>query len=142
MEKSGCDELHGRWNKVENVLQSPCCSDLERNRKIFATHLNIEFMSFKGACIFDRLPLILPHTLYQECFRRGPAAGCPQHRHGGEDRGPVLSNCLPANQDHLQLFPESKPLNSLGHSSQYMIDLRFPINWKYLNLFLGDDEKF
>ena len=117
MEKSGCDELHGRWNKVENVLQSPCQSDLERNQKIFATDLNIQFMSFRGACIFQGLNLFLPHTLDQECFRRGSAARCSQHRHGGKDRGPVLPTCLPASQDHIQLFPESKPLNSLRHSS-------------------------
>ena len=100
--------------RLEMFCTSPCCSDLERNRKIFATDLNMFFM---GAYIFEEFTLFLPHTLDQECFRRRSVGGCPQHCHGGEDRGPVLSNCLPANQDHLQFFPESKHPESLRHSS-------------------------
>lgn len=131
MEKSSCDELHGRRNKVGNVLHMyHPVNHIWREIGKFLP-LTIEFMSFGGACIFEGLTLILPHTLYQECFRRGSVGGCSQHRHGGKDRRPVLPTCLPASQDHIQFFPESKPLNSLRHFSQYMIDLCSPINWTY-----------
>ena len=125
--------------RLEMFCISPCQSDLERNRKIFATDLNIQFMYLRGACIFEGLTLILLHILDQECLRRLLAAGCSQHCHGGEDRGPVLPNCLPASQDHIQLFPESKPIISLRRSSQYIKYLCFLINSKYIgSLFIGN----